>query len=902
MKKLCFVKTFAILTMTALVGAACRKQESGTTPGGEQSEIENVSADSLKAVFAEPVSKTAFVGPVYSWMTDDRIRVAAAEEGTIDFKYSGMPSAGEVTFVKNESTAKTVLFGAEGFAIYPSLAEENCIVDAGTMTLNLKNRYDWSEGNLEAPMIAKVLSGTPLSFTNMCGLLKVVYTNIPSDAASLVVVTPGYETTSSLQVVGWNGAFESDTPYLQARSGGDGEINISFPPGSSSEKTFYIPLPVGPGASHLYPKIRLYLATLEGELIPGTLRTATNLQIERTAIKPMPEVPVPSPYSVTTLFGQKGRNTAAGSKTGGDYSNVVMGCPRGLGWINPGHTAFILDQNQSVRIWNLDSKTVSEPQTYESSSYVPWYGTYRDGLVYFAEKAQGKIYSYNVSSGAFTLLRSDYSGKSPVDVKFDSAGNAYVAVWDNYAIYRFDGGNLNAASPSATYSFDGKRPLSMAFDPYGDMIVTTNGGQVIRLDTVSGEQELIAGEKAANTIDDGTAGRPRTAKFTNNLNSVVVTSGGVIYLGDNYRLRKIVPGLAGYADAVVSTVAGSTQAAYREVGDGVGSGATFNSFGGMMLSPDESVLDMTEQTGGYVREIFLGNADASVSPSPRLRAGTFNIRFITDKDTGDRAWDVRKTKVVRLIQDYGFDVIGFQESTSDQRTYLKSQLSGYSFQESGYEEPCIAWKSSRFTKLDWGQFWLSPNPDTPNSKPGSPWIDVTIPRSRICIWVKLRDTQTGNTLLFMNTHLEVYSSGIAGTGGLSEEELEERCVTVRDKSAELIIERATTLSGGSIPTILVGDMNSATTESGNERFKAFFTDAYYDDLLVETNCKYGPVATYNAWSDTDEQAAKWYHRYDDVYFKWGLVPDSYRVIRRNYDDVLPSDHWPVLVEFMLNSL
>ena len=103
---------------------------------------------------------------------------------------------------------------------------------------------------------------------------------------------------------------------------------------------------------------------------------------------------------------------------------------------------------------------------------------------------------------------------------------------------------------------------------------------------------------------------------------------------------------------------------------------------------------------------------------------TEDIRFITGNDTGDRAWEVRKTKVARLIQDYGFDVIGFQESTSDQRTYLKSQLSAYSFQESGYEEPCIAWKSSRFTKLDWGQFWLSPNPDTPNSKPGSPWIDA----------------------------------------------------------------------------------------------------------------------------------------------------------------------------------
>ena len=372
MKKRCFAKTFAILTMTALVGAACRKQESGTTPGGEQSEIENVSADSLKAVFAEPVNRTAFVGPVYSWMTDDRIRVAAAEEGTIDFKYSGMPSAGEVTFVKNESTAKTVLFGAEGFAIYPSLAEENCIVDAGTMTLNLKNRYDWSEGNLEAPMIAKVLSGTPLSFTNMCGLLYVEYTSIPDDAAQLKVMTPGYETTSALPVIGWDGSFTSDKPYLQARSGSTGLVKVDFTSGSSSEKAFYVPLPVGPGAEHLYPTVYVCLANSAGTAIPGTVRTATNLNIERSTIKPMPSVGVPSQYSVTTIIGKKNRANAAASKAGGSYSEAILGCPRGMGWINPGHTAFILDQNQSVRIWDLDAKTISEPYPFGSSSSVPF--------------------------------------------------------------------------------------------------------------------------------------------------------------------------------------------------------------------------------------------------------------------------------------------------------------------------------------------------------------------------------------------------------------------------------------------------------------------------------------------------------------------------------------------------
>lgn len=899
MIKLRFAKQAAILIAAALLGASCSKQEPVITQDDSQQEVADVSVDSLKALFAEPVNKTAFVSSVYSWMTNDRIRVAAAEGGTIDFKYPGLPSAGEVTFVKNEETAKTVLFGAGGFAVYPSLAEENCVVEAGTMTLNLKNRYDWSEGNIEAPMIAKVLPGEPLRFSNMCGLLYVEYTNIPEDAAQLKVVTPGYETTSAIPVTGWDGSFSSDKPYLQARSGSNGLMKVEFTPGSSSEKEFYVPLPVGPGADHLYPSVYVCLANSAGTVIPGSIRTATNLNIERSKIKPMPSVGVPSQYSVTTIIGKKNRATAADSKAGGSYSEAILGCPRGMGWINPGHTAFVLDQNQSVRVWDLDAKTVSAPYTFGASSSVPWKGAYKDGLIYFADKASGSVYTFDVSSHTATSVRSGYSGKSPVDVKFDPAGNAYLAVWDNYAIYRFDAGDFSA-EPSATYSFSGKRPMSIAFDPYGDMIVTTNGGQVIRVNTVSGEQEVIAGTLGANTMADGTSGQPRTAKFSNNLNAIAITSGGVIYIGDHYRLRKIVPGPTGYVDAVVSTVAGSSQASARSETDGVGTAATFRNIGGLMFSPDESVLYVTEQESGFVREVFLGNVDAGITPKAHMKAATFNIRFITDKDTDNKAWEVRKTKVVRLIQDYDFDVIGFQESTAAQRTYLKSQLSSYTFQESGYEEPCIAWKTSRFTRLDWGQFWLSPNPDTPNSKPESPWIDVTIPRSRICIWVKLRDTQTGNTLLFMNTHLEVYSSGIAGTGGLTQDELEERCVTVRDKSAELIIARAGSLSGGSIPTILVGDMNSATTEAGNERFKAFFSDAYYDDLLVDTGWKYGPVATYNAWTDTDEQAAKWYHRMDDVYFKCGLTPALYRVIRRNYDDVMPSDHWPVTVEFIVD--
>ena len=114
------------------------------------------------------------------------------------------------------------------------------------------------------------------------------------------------------------------------------------------------------------------------------------------------------------------------------------------------------------------------------------------------------------------------------------------------------------------------------------------------------------------------------------------------------------------------------------------------------------------------------------------------------------------------------------------------------------------------------------------------------------------------------------------------------------------MDRATALGGTSVPTILVGDMNSNTTEAGNTALKAYFTDSYYDDNVVNRGVKYGPVATYNGWSDTDEQAGKWYHRIDDIYYINGLHLGSYRVVRRNYDDILPSDHWPVTVDFVLD--
>ena len=130
-------------------------------------------------------------------------------------------------------------------------------------------------------MISKVIKGQSLSFSHLGGLLKVSLSNVPSSAAKLMVLTPGYVTSKNMPVQGWSGSFTEDKPYVQAYAGEDGLIGVSFTPGTSSYMDFYVPLPVGPGVTHTYPEIRIYLVDSAGSTISGTLRAAADVRIDR---------------------------------------------------------------------------------------------------------------------------------------------------------------------------------------------------------------------------------------------------------------------------------------------------------------------------------------------------------------------------------------------------------------------------------------------------------------------------------------------------------------------------------------------------------------------------------------------------------------------------------------------
>src|SRR5262249_3779128 len=127
----------------------------------------------------------------------------------------------------------------------------------------------------------------------------------------------------------------------------------------------------------------------------------------------------------------------------------------------------------------------------------------------------------------------------------------------------------------------------------------------------------------------------------------------------------------------------------------------------------------------------------------------------TAKDA-ENHWDKRKEFMVEVINKFGPDLLGTQETLSFQRNFLAERLPGYGCvgvgRDDGREKGemmALYFKLDRFRKLDEGHFWLSETPETVGSKS---W-DSSLPR--MVTWVKLEDKQIGDSpLYFFNTHFD----------------------------------------------------------------------------------------------------------------------------------------------------
>ena len=128
--------------------------------------------------------------------------------------------------------------------------------------------------------------------------------------------------------------------------------------------------------------------------------------------------------------------------------------------------------------------------------------------------------------------------------------------------------------------------------------------------------------------------------------------------------------------------------------------------------------------------------------SNTLKVMSFNIRCVTSSDTGDKAWDVRKTGCVKMITGIRPDVIGMQEPRTPQRTYLKENLSDYEMLEtpgtgtSKGGNSVLLYRKSRFTCLDWGYYFLSDTPDVPS-------VAWEATQWHTTVWAHLKEVSSG---------------------------------------------------------------------------------------------------------------------------------------------------------------
>ncbi len=253
-----------------------------------------------------------------------------------------------------------------------------------------------------------------------------------------------------------------------------------------------------------------------------------------------------------------------------------------------------------------------------------------------------------------------------------------------------------------------------------------------------------------------------------------------------------------------------------------------------------------------------------------LRIMSFNIRC-ANCDDGVNVWEQRKNLVLDRILAYAPNLLGLQECRGDgQAQYLIKNLPEYFFfgmprggeSKTALEMAPLMLRKECFELLDYGNFWLSEEPD----EPGSLSWGCQFPRT--VSWARLRRKATRQELLFANTHFDLVPAA-------------------RRHSAEILRDWLQANSTGSL-VILTGDFNA------NKRSRVYQTltgASWLTDAWRRANSGARDQATFHGFGNPRDRAC----------IDWVLVSPSLHVLSASVDTFTqagryPSDHYPLRVE------
>lgn len=266
-------------------------------------------------------------------------------------------------------------------------------------------------------------------------------------------------------------------------------------------------------------------------------------------------------------------------------------------------------------------------------------------------------------------------------------------------------------------------------------------------------------------------------------------------------------------------------------------------------------------------------SDRVISPADPISDGSMtimstNVRYIAYDDFFKKAWFYRADLIADDIEAVHPDIIGFQEATFVHYDYLKKFMAGYD-SEMAYRddfvlsEGCpIFWRTDRFKKIDSGSFWLSETPEVMSKDWGSEHY-------RICVYVILRDLETGKEFAVFNTHLD-HTSDLARINGIQ---------VVLDKISEF----------GDLPSYLMGDLNAKEDEDTI----IFTKDSFDDSKIISPITEDTP--TFHGWGAADDP-----RRIDYIMISKGDAEVyEYHVVNNLHGDIYSSDHASIYIKTKL---
>ena len=269
------------------------------------------------------------------------------------------------------------------------------------------------------------------------------------------------------------------------------------------------------------------------------------------------------------------------------------------------------------------------------------------------------------------------------------------------------------------------------------------------------------------------------------------------------------------------------------------------------------------------------------SDDAAARLATWNIHYIwLNRDTGRWSrghWETRKRSADAAFKALDADLVAFQEmesfsggnddSVNLARSWLLEQNPDYvaaaigDWREFPSTQPLL-YRPDRLTLLEQGWFFFSDTPDVIYSHT----FNGSFPA--FASWARFQLNQTGKAFRVVNVHVD-FSSG-----------------ENREKSIALTLDKAQVWLDAGETVFLVGDLNARagsdlveTLEAAGFRFAAVEGSTYHFNRGINL---FGAIDHLSVNGDATLSGGPW-------------------VLRRKWDGVWPSDHYPVVADFRLDA-